>query len=83
VTDAAKRIVLRNDGLSYQDYLEQLPFLAFLKMTDVLTSKEQSIPRGYRWGDLASPQMEAVKLDQHYRDTLAKLGGQGGMLGIP
>ena len=26
--------------------------------------------------------MEGVKLEQHYRDTLAKLGGLGGMLGL-
>src|SRR5438552_17957784 len=77
--------VLRDDGLSYQDYLEQLTFLLFLKMADeraCLTGKEQSIPRGYRWADLASPQMEGVKLEQHYRDTLANLGAQGGMLAI-
>ena len=94
MTDASNRIVqklwsycnvLRDDGLSYQDYLEQLTFLLFLKMADeraALTSQQQPIPRGYRWADLASPQMEGVKLEQHYRDTLAKLGGQGGMLGI-
>lgn len=94
MTDVSNRIVqklwsycnvLRDDGLSYQDYLEQLTFLLFLKMADeraALTRKEQSIPRGYRWADLASPQMEGVKLEQHYRDTLAKLGVQGGMLGI-
>ena len=77
--------VLRDDGLSYQDYLEQLTFLLFLKMADeraALTSKDQPIPKGYRWSDLANPQMEGVKLEQHYRDTLAKLGSQGGMLGI-
>src|SRR5882724_7172556 len=75
--------VLRDDGLSYQDYLEQLTFLLFLKMADeraALTRKEQPIPVGYRWADLASPQMEGAKLEQHYRDTLAKLGGHGGML---
>src|SRR5207245_6632364 len=44
--------------------------------------KEQSNPKGYRWTDLASRQMEGVKLEQHYRDTLAKLGVQRGMLGI-
>ena len=92
--DASNRIVqklwsycnvLRDDGLSYQDYLEQLTFLLFLKMADeraALTGNAQSIPKGYRWADLASPQMEGVKLEQHYRDTLAKLGVQGGMLGI-
>jgi type I restriction enzyme M protein len=77
--------VLRDDGLSYQDYLEQLTFLLFLKMADeraALTGKAQSIPKGYRWADLASPQMEGVKLEQHYRDTLATLGVQAGMLGI-
>src|SRR3989441_2979884 len=77
--------VLRDDGLSYQDYLEQLTFLLFLKMADeraAITRKEQSILKGYRWADLVSPQMECVKLEQHYRDTLAKLGAQGGMLGI-
>jgi type I restriction enzyme M protein len=77
--------VLRDDGLSYQDYLEQLTFLIFLKMADeraALTGKEQSIPKGYRWADLANPTMEGVKLEQHYRDTLKKLGEQGGMLGL-
>jgi hypothetical protein len=82
VTDVSNRIVqklwsycnvLRDDVLSYQDYLEQLTFLLFLKMADeraALTGHAQSIPRGYRWGDLASPQMGGVKLEQHYRDTL-------------
>src|SRR5690349_15668251 len=77
--------VLRDDGLSYQDYLEQLTFLLFLKMADErakMTSEEQPIPKGYRWSDLANPQMEGVKLEAHYRKTLEKLGGAGGMLGI-
>ena len=94
MSDAANRIVqklwsycnvLRDDGLSYQDYLEQLTFLLFLKMADeraLLTSEEQPIPEGYRWADLAGPQMEGVELEQHYRDTLRELGTQGGMLGL-
>ncbi|MCB9473180.1 MAG: SAM-dependent DNA methyltransferase [Candidatus Delongbacteria bacterium] len=92
--DAANRIVqklwsychvLRDDGLSYQDYLEQLTFLLFLKMADErarLTSEEQTIPEGYRWANLAAPQMEGVELEQHYRETLRVLGQQGGMLGL-
>jgi type I restriction enzyme M protein len=62
--------VLRDDGLSYQDYLEQLTFLLFLKMADeraTLTGEAQSIPKGYRWSDLANPKMEGVKLEEHYR----------------
>jgi type I restriction enzyme M protein len=94
MSDAANRIVqklwsycnvLRDDGLSYQDYLEQLTFLLFLKMADEraqLTGEAQAIPDGYRWADLASPQMEGVELEQHYRDTLSELGKQGGMLGL-
>jgi len=94
MSDAANRIVqklwsycnvLRDDGLSYQDYLEQLTFLLFLKMADEraqLTSEEQPIPAGYRWADLAAPQMEGVELEQHYRETLLTLGQQGGMLGL-
>lgn len=77
--------VLRDDGLSYQDYLEQLTFLLFLKMADeraALTREPQSIPTGLRWVDLANPKMEGVKLEQHYRDTLKRLGEQGGMLGL-
>jgi type I restriction enzyme M protein len=77
--------VLRDDGLSYQDYLEQLTFLLFLKMADErakLTGAEQSIPKGYRWSDLANPKMEGVQLEKHYRGTLEKLGKEGGMLGL-
>ena len=94
MSDTADRIVqklwsycnvLRDDGLSYQDYLEQLTFLLFLKMADEraqLTGEEQPIPEGYRWADLAAPQMEGVELEQHYRHTLSELGQQGGMLGL-
>ncbi|QDU66325.1 HsdM family class I SAM-dependent methyltransferase [Engelhardtia mirabilis] len=77
--------VLRDDGLSYQDYLEQLTFLLFLKMADereTLTGEEQAIPEGYRWSDLASAQLEGVELELHYRHTLEKLGREGGMLGL-
>ena len=86
MTDQSDRIVkklwsycqvLRDDGLSYQDYLEQLTFLLFLKMADErasLTGEPQAIPVGFRWVDLANPKMEGVKLEQHYRDTLKKLG---------
>lgn len=77
--------VLRDDGLSYQDYLEQLTFLLFLKMADEraeLTGEEQPIPKGYRWADLSGPQMEGEPLEKQYRKTLEELGKEGGMLGI-
>jgi len=77
--------VLRDDGLSYQDYLEQLTPLLFLKMADeraALTSMESPIPAGRRWADLATPQMEGDRLEAYYRGTLEELGRQGGMLGL-
>ncbi len=77
--------VLRDDGLSYQDYLEQLTFLLFLKMADErerLIGEKQAIPAGYRWADLSAPQMEGVELEQHYRETLRVLGSEKGMLGL-
>jgi type I restriction enzyme M protein len=77
--------VLRDDGLSYQDYLEQLTTLLFLKMADEraqLTGEEQPIPKGLRWADLAAPKMEGARLEEHYRHVLRELGTQPGMLGI-
>lgn len=77
--------VLRDDGLSYQDYLEQLTFLLFLKMADeraAITGKPQPIPKNFRWADLANPQMEGDRLETHYRHTLETLGKRGGMLGL-
>src|SRR5712692_1906420 len=62
--------VLRDDGLSYQDYLEQLVTLLFLKMADEradLTGAENLIPAGYRWSDLAAPTMEGARLEEHYQ----------------
>jgi type I restriction enzyme M protein len=77
--------VLRDDGLSYQDYLEQLTYILFLKMADeraTTTGEAQAIPRGYRWADLANPAIEGVRLEEHYRETLRRLGEAGGMLGL-
>jgi type I restriction enzyme M protein len=77
--------VLRDDGLSYQDYLEQLTTLLFLKMSEErgkLTGEEQPIPKAYRWDVLSGPQMEGAKLEEHYRTTLMALGKHGGMLGL-
>ena len=76
--------VLRDDGLSYQDYLGQLYVSAVPKdgrRAQSITNEEQPIPRGYRWEDLANPKMEGARLELHHRDTLKELALQGGMLG--
>ena len=68
--------VLRDDGLSYQDYLEQLTFLLFLKMAD-----ERAECRGRSRAHLpkaiagqTSPDRRTARLDSHYRRTLEELG---------
>ena len=45
--------ILRDDGLSYGDYVEQLTFLLFLKMADEQSlppfNKPSPIPKGFGW----------------------------------
>lgn len=78
--------VLRDDGLSYQDYLEQLTTLLFLKMADERAEQRPNdphpIPEGLRWSNLSAPGMEGTKLDARYRKILRELGKRGGMLGL-
>ena len=75
--------VLRDDGLSYQAYVEQITFLLFLKMADELTkppySRAPLVPSPYDWPNLLK--RDGVELEQHYRKTLEELGKQKGMLG--
>ena len=77
--------VLRDDGLSYQDYLEQITTLLFLKMAEEraeLTGEEQPIPNKYRWAALVAPKMTGERLELHYREALRELGKSSGMLGL-
>ncbi len=76
--------VLRDDGLSYGDYVEQLTYLLFLKMAHEQTqapwNKPSVIPKGYDWPVLDSKDGDG--LETHYRHTLETLGKQPGMLGV-
>ncbi len=76
--------VLRDDGLSYGDYVEQLTFLLFLKMADEQSrapfNKPSPIPKGFGWDRLRS--LDGDDLEVHYRHTLEELGRRPGMLGI-
>src|SRR5712692_12101205 len=75
--------VLRDAGLSYGDYIEQLTYLLFLKMADerkkLQPEKTPDIPEGYDWASLLP--LEGEALDIHYRKTLETLGRESGMLG--
>ena len=76
--------VLRDDGLSYGDYVEQLTYLLFLKMAHERTQspwKEKPvIPSGHDWPALLAKDGDALEVQ--YRRTLEALGKQHGMLGV-
>jgi type I restriction enzyme M protein len=76
--------ILRDDGLSYGDYVEQLTFLLFLKMADEQSkppfNKPSPIPNGFGWDALLK--LDGDDLEIHYRHTLEELGMRSGMLGI-
>ena len=76
--------VLRDDGVSYGDYVEQLTYLLFLKMADEQTkppfNKPSTIPEGYDWQSLLEKDGDA--LERHYRLILETLGREKGMLGV-
>lgn len=75
--------VLRDDGVSYGDYVEQLTYLLFLKMADEQTkppfNKLSTIPQGLDWSSLVSK--DGNELESHYRYILVSLGKEKGMLG--
>jgi type I restriction enzyme M protein len=70
--------VLRDDGLSYPDYVEQLTYLLFLKMSS--EQKDGPVPRGYEWSSFAD--LDASAMHRRYADILAALGKSDGMLGL-
>jgi type I restriction enzyme M protein len=76
--------VLRDDGVSYGDYVEQLTYLLFLKMADEQTkppfNKVSSIPKGFDWQSLTSK--DGAELEIQYRHLLESLGKEKGMLGV-
>jgi type I restriction enzyme M protein len=76
--------VLRDDGLSYGDYVEQLTYLLFLKMAHERTqppwSQKSIVPAGYDWPSLLARDGDALEIQ--YRHTLEALAREGGMLGL-
>ena len=66
--------VLRDDGITYHQYLNELTFILFLKMAEE-TGNEEDILEGYRWKDLKDK--EGIPLNNFYRELLLKLGTEG------
>jgi type I restriction enzyme M protein len=63
--------VLRDDGVTYQDYVTELTFLLFLKMMQE-TDRENLLPAAYRWAEIAK--REGVDQLDHYKRALLDLG---------
>lgn len=68
---------LRDDGLGYNDYLEQLTYLLFLKMADENRSK-YNLPDICEWGNLIT--LVGGELQDKYERILKTLAESGGML---
>src|SRR5438045_5679383 len=74
---------LRDDGVGYGDYLEQLTYLLFLKMADEYAkppyNRKLNIPNEYNWQSLTA--LKGAELEAHYTMLLRELGQQRGILG--
>jgi type I restriction enzyme M protein len=66
--------VLRDDGITYHQYLNELTYILFLKMAEE-TGADKDIPEAYRWQQLASK--EGIELANFYRQLLLDLGTKG------
>ena len=74
---------LRDDGVGYGDYLEQLTYLIFLKMADEYAkppyNRDVGIPAEHKWTSLRT--RKGAELEDHYVATLRALGARTGLLG--
>ena len=74
---------LRDDGVSYGDYLEQLTYLIFLKMADEYSkppyNRSVGIPEKYTWPSLRAKR--GAQLEGHYIELLRELGKRKDVLG--
>lgn len=62
--------ILKDDGITYHQYVTELTLLIFLKMAKE-TKVENRLPEGYRWDDLSA--MDGMDQYHFYRELLVKL----------
>ena len=76
--------ILRDDGMSYGDYVEQLTYLLFLKMSHERTQEPYNqpsrIPKDLSWESLKN--LDGDELEKQYKHILEELGKQPTMLGV-
>jgi type I restriction enzyme M protein len=66
--------ILRDDGITYHQYVNELSYLLFLKMAQEI-GREKEMPAGFRWSDLA--RRSGQSQFDFYRKQLVTLGTQG------
>ena len=64
---------LRDGGVSYQNYVNELASLLFLKMCEQTGQDTDLLPAGYRWKDLTSK--NGIEQHSFYKTLLNKLDG--------
>ena len=69
--------VLKDDGVTYHQYVTELTYLLFLKMAEE-TDTENQLPKGYRWNDLEK--LAAPDRLEAYKILLIHLGSHGSSL---
>src|ERR1700712_5036367 len=73
--------VLKDDGLAFMDYTEQITYLLFLKMAWEQQVGTTLIPARYSWGALKHMGDDAQRVAR-YHQGLRKLSEQPGLVGI-
>ena len=81
MTDVVQKLwgfchTLRHDGIDYGDYIEQITYLLFLKMSD---ERAVDVPKGCDWRSIRDK--SGTELTDHYVEALRKLGKTPGILG--
>ncbi|HHE37846.1 MAG TPA: SAM-dependent DNA methyltransferase, partial [Candidatus Cloacimonetes bacterium] len=75
--------ILKDDGVGYGDYLEQLTYLLFLKMADEYSkppyNRNINIPKEFNWENLITKR--GAELEMHYSKLLRELAKAKGTLG--
>ena len=69
--------LLRDDGVTYHEYLNELTYLIFLKMVEE-TGQDEHIPEGYRWTDIEN--FNAATRLEEYKKLLIHLGSHGSLI---
>lgn len=73
--------VLRDDGITYHEYVTELTYILFLKIAAELDNeKEIGIDEKYTWKELNK--LDGIELKKKYQKMLIDLGAKGGNLGI-